>query len=57
MSSANNSTPKTVKYDQKSGVDSVKEYVSMLGGVPGKKSVEAIEKENTPKRNPVAIGK
>ena len=35
---------KTAKYDQKSGVNSVTDYVSMHGGLPEKKSVEQIEK-------------
>jgi hypothetical protein len=48
---------KTAKYDQKSGVNSVTEYVSMHGGLPDKKSVEQIEKVNTPKTNPKALGK
>lgn len=48
---------KTAKYDQKSGVVSVTDYVSMHGGLPPKKSVEAIEKENTPKKVPTAVGK
>ena len=48
---------KVAKYDQKSGVVSTKEYVAMHGGVPSKKSVEQIEKENTPKTNPKALGK
>ena len=57
MPAANNSTPKDVKYDQKSGVVSVTDYVSMHGGLPTKKSVDAIEKENQPKKSPTAIGK
>ena len=57
MPAANNSTPKDVKYDQKSGVVSVTDYVSMHGGLPTKKSVDAIEKENQPKKSPNAIGK
>lgn len=48
---------KTAKYDQKSGVNSVTDYVSMHGGLPEKKSVEQIEKVNTPKTNSKAIGK
>jgi hypothetical protein len=48
---------KGAKYDQKSGVVSNKEYLTMHGGVPPKKSVEQIEKENTPKNNPNALGK
>lgn len=47
---------KKVKWDQKSGVD-FKEVPSMLGGMPGKKSVEQIEKVNTPKSAPKAVGK
>jgi hypothetical protein len=48
---------KTAKYDQKSGVNSVTDYVSMHGGLPDKKTVEQIEKINTPKTNPKAVGK
>lgn len=57
MPSANNQPPKNVKYDQKSGVVSVTEYVTQHGGLPSKKSVESIDKENTPKKVPTAIGK
>jgi hypothetical protein len=52
-----NSVPKQVKYDQKSGVVSTGDYVTMHGGLPSKKSVEAIDKENTPKKVPSAVGK
>jgi len=45
------------KYDQKSGTVSVTEYVKIHGGVPEKKSVEAIDKENTPKKYADAVGK
>jgi hypothetical protein len=48
---------KTAKYDQKSGVNSVTDYVAMHGGLPEKKSVEQIEKINTPKTYPKAVGK
>jgi hypothetical protein len=48
---------KTAKYDQKSGVNSVTDYVSMHGGLPDKKTVEQIEKINTPKTNPKSVGK
>jgi hypothetical protein len=48
---------KTAKYDQKSGVNSVTDYVAMHGGLPDKKTVEQIEKVNTPKTDPKAIGK
>ena len=57
MPSANTKPPEKVKYDQKSGVVSVTEYVTAHGGLPGKKSVESIDKENTPKSCPTAIGK
>jgi hypothetical protein len=48
---------KTAKYDQKSGVNSVTDYVTMHGGLPDKKTVEQIEKINTPKTDPKAVGK
>lgn len=49
---------KKANYDQKSGVTSVgSEYTAMHGGMPPKKSVEQIDKVNTPKSNPKAVGK
>lgn len=44
---------KKVKYDQKSGVD-FKDLPALHGGMPPKKSVEQIEKVNTPKKAPKA---
>jgi hypothetical protein len=49
---------KKAKYDQKSGVTSTGgEYTKMHGGLPTRKSVEEIEKVNSPRKNPNAIGK
>lgn len=61
MSAAEMYTPKSSKskvaeYDIKSGTDSKTAYVKALGGLPEKKSVEAIDKENTPKRYANAVG-
>lgn len=48
---------KKVKWDQKSGTDFKGEYLTMNGGLPPKKSVEAIDKANTPKKAPNSTGK
>jgi hypothetical protein len=50
---------KTVaKYDQDSGQVSNRGYAEgALGGIPSKKDVDAIDRENTPKTNPKAVGK
>jgi len=45
-----------VKWDNKSGVD-FKEVPALCGGMPSKKSVEAIDKANMPKSAPKAVGK
>ena len=62
MSASEMYTPKSSKapvasYDQKSGTVSVTDYVKIQGGLPDKKSVDAIDKENMPKTCPSAIGK
>lgn len=41
----------------KSGTVSTGDYVTQLGGIPGKKNVEAIEKANLPKKSPTGIGR
>lgn len=43
-----------VKYSNKSGVD-FKKMPALCGGMPPKKGVEAIEKENTPKKAPNSV--
>lgn len=45
-----------VKYSNKSGVD-FKELPALNGGMPPKKSVEAINSENTPKSAPKSVRK
>lgn len=42
------------KTDIKSGV-TLDAFEAVLGGLPGKKSVEEIEKENTPKKAPESV--
>lgn len=46
--------PPKAKSDNKSGVTN-KDYVSQLGGNPPKKSVEEIERVNTPKNAPGSV--
>jgi predicted NAD/FAD-dependent oxidoreductase len=47
---ASDGSKKQAKYDQKSGVTSVAgEWSAAHGGMPGKKSVEEIEKNAAPK--------
>lgn len=48
---------KKVSYDQKSGTDFKGEYLKLHGGLPPKKSVEQIDKVNTPKKAPSSCGK
>jgi len=41
----------------KSGTTSTGDYVTLHGGVPAKKNVDAIDKANTPKKSPTGIGR
>lgn len=41
----------------KSGTVNTGSYVNALGGIPGKKNVDAIDKANTPKKSPTGIGR
>ena len=47
---ADNVKPTYPKSSVKSGMVNEKYVETVLGGIPAKKSVEAIEKENTPKK-------
>jgi len=54
---ANNIAPTYAKADVKSGLENEKYAETVLDGIPSKKSVEAIESENTPKRTPNSVRK
>ena len=54
---ANNIAPTYAKADVKSGLENEKYAETVLDGIPSKKSVEAIESENTPKRAPGSVRK
>lgn len=57
MFTAKSSKAPQANYDQKSGLVSVTDYMKVLGGLPDKKSINEIDKENTPKTCPSAVGK
>lgn len=54
---ADNVKPTYAKSDVKSGLENDRYAETVLDGIPAKKSVEAIESENTPKRAPNSIRK
>lgn len=43
-------------YDMKSGTKSTGDYVAVNGGMPPKKDLDAINRENEPKSAPEAVG-